>query len=50
MTFDELKNSKTFQNVCKQIVADKRRALRRLETQNPEILQHKLWQIKPCDL
>jgi hypothetical protein len=50
MTFDEFKNSKTFQFFCKQIVADRRGALESLETQNHEMLKHKLWQIKPCDL
>jgi hypothetical protein len=43
VTFDELKNSKTFQNSSKQIIAYKRGALRSLKTQNLKILMHKLW-------
>jgi hypothetical protein len=43
VTFDELKNSKTFQNSCKYIMAYKRGALRSLKTQNLKILMHKLW-------
>jgi hypothetical protein len=46
----ELKNFKTFQNPCKQIVVDRRGALRSLKTQNPKILMHKVWQIEPFDL
>jgi hypothetical protein len=43
VTFDELKNSKTFQKFSKQIIAYKREALRSLKTQNLKILMHKLW-------
>jgi hypothetical protein len=44
VTFDELKNSKTFQKFSKQIMVYKRGALRSLKIQNPKMLMHKLWQ------